>query len=150
MPANVTLATTTLAQGLNASDNLVKLASTDGIIVGTRLFVEGELMKVNSLSISPWVMVRRGEMTAAMPHSNGATVYIGRADQFFSQDPVGAPDAIIQVSPYINVLNGNIWFAQGDASSTGTFNRYWQLQTTTHTAVPMGFRSSTIDPTSST
>ena len=106
MPATVTLATTTLAQATTGGAREIKVASTTGILPGLRLFLDGELMQVVSLGISPWVNVLRGrDGTRAEIHDSGTTIYIGRADQFYSKDPVGAPAEVIEVSPYINVLN---------------------------------------------
>jgi len=119
------------------------------MLPGVRLYIEGELMAV--VSSNGFAEVKRGvDGTAAQPHSAGATVYIGRADQFYQGPPVGIPPAVIEVSPYIDTLSGAVWFAQGDPSSPGTSSRYWQQQTVTRTAISMGFRSSTLDPTSST
>ena len=47
MPATVTLATTTLTGAVGPSNDTVVLASTAGVLPGLRLFIEGELFKVN-------------------------------------------------------------------------------------------------------
>src|SRR5678815_1405370 len=149
MPATTTLATTTLTNSLGVTGNRLVVASMAGMVPGIRLFIEGELMAV--VGSNGVVDVKRGvDGTAAQPHSAGATVYIGRADQFYQGPPVGIPAAVIEVSPYIDTLSGAVWFAQGDASSPGSLSRFWQQQTATRTAAPMGFRSTTLDPTSST
>ena len=124
MPATVTLPTTTLGVGVLDKDTLVSLASTSGVFAGIRLFIDGELMKVVSLDVDPWVRVIRGvDGTSAAPHPSTATVYIGRGDQFYQNDPVGRPPAAIPVSPYINVINGSVWFAQGDTTPSLSANR---------------------------
>jgi hypothetical protein len=149
MPATVTLSTTTLTYGVGPAAGRIALDSTDGITPNIRLFIDGELMKVISLDVAPWVNVARGvDGTSGASHPSEATVYIGRADQFYSQDPVGRPDAAIRVSPYINAINGRVWFAQGDANTTA--NRWWQLQTTTYGIGPLGVRTATVDLTEST
>lgn len=148
MPATVTLASTTLADVATDKATLIKLASTSGVYAGLRLYVDGELMHVYALDVDPWVKVKRGaEGTAAAPHPSGATVYVGRADQFYSMDPVGRPPAAIPVSPYINVINGTVWFAQGDVTPSASANRWWQKQSTIYTVTPLGARSTTLDPT---
>jgi len=149
MPATVTLVTTTLADAVGPSDTRVKLASTSGVLPGMRLYVDGELMAVFLLAVDPWVEVRRGvDGTASAAHPSSVTVYIGRADQFYSQDPTGRPNAAIPVSPYINATSGRIWFAQGDANATA--DRWWQLQTTTHGIGSLGIRTVALSPDTST
>lgn len=153
MPATVTLSTTTLADSVTSSPNLVKLTSTSGVIPGMRLYVDRELMAVISLDVDPWVKVQRGvDGTHASRHSSTATVTIGRADQFYTTDPQGASPSEFMVSPHINVLNGNVWLAQGDAAPTAgaPVYRWWQNVTTTYGVGPLGVRQITQDPTSST
>lgn len=149
MPATVTLSSTTLAVEAQASDSSIKVDSTSGLTPGIRLFCEGELMTVVSLGIDPWVNVRRGvDGTSALYHEPTATIYIGRADQFYAADPVGSPKEVFAVSPYINAVNGAIWFAQGDPVQ-GAY-RWWQKQSTTYDFGPLGIRTQTPSPTSST
>jgi hypothetical protein len=149
MPATVTLATTTLAASLGTSDRRVKLASTSGVIPGSRLFVDGELMAVVSLDVDPWVNVRRGvDGSRAHVHQSALTVYIGRPDQFYDTDPMGMPRAEILVSPHINVVNGNVWFAQGGALPNQ--DRYWAKQTLTYQDGAFGIPVPVYSPTSST
>lgn len=151
MAVTVTLATTTLAAPASVTDQQIKLASTSGVLPGYRLYVDRELMAVTSLGVSPWVNVRRGvDTTATAPHTSGQVVTIGTADQFYSSDPVGVPPAAVPVSPYINVLTGDFWYAQGDELPAGNSNRWWQKRSTTYTAGALGVRVSTQDPTSST
>jgi len=151
MPATVTLSTTTLAEGCDASASRIKVASTTGMLPNTRLYVGGELMKVMRIEVDPWVIVARGvDASRAAAHPSGDTVYIGRADQFYAVPPFGRPDASVLVSPYIDVVAGNIYFAQGDVTPTATANRWWQIQTNTRTSGPLGVVTSTLDPTSST
>lgn len=149
MPATVTLGTTTLQQEANVADSQVLLASTSGLTPGIRLFIEGELMSVVSLGIGNWVNVLRGvDGSPTLYHEPSATVYIGRADQFFSADPVGSPKEVIPVSPWINAVNGSVWFAQGDSNPAQY--RWWQKQATTYSYGPLSIRTRTSDPTSST
>lgn len=152
MPATTTLATTTLAVAVGVTDTLVKLGSTAGVTTGTRLFIDGEQMAVTGFhAVDPWVLVKRGaDGTGARVHASNGTVYIGRADQFYSEDPVGKPPAEILVSPYINLTNGSIWFAEGDTLPLNDSNRWWQRVSTTYGFGPLGVRTSTSDPTAST
>ncbi len=149
MPATVTLATATLTVSVGPSTDTINLSSTEGVLPGVRLYIDGELMLVNRNDVDG-TKVRRGvDGTSGQPHASGGTVYIGRADQFYSQDPIGRPDNAIPVSPYINVVNGSMWFAQGDALPSGG-NRWWQRVTTTYGTGPLGVRTTTMDPTVST
>lgn len=151
MPATVTLSTTTLSTPVGTSEKQIEVASTSGLTEGTRLWIDRELMSVVSLGVGNWVNVRRGvDGTNASAHASTATVYIGRADQFYSSDPVGSPPDAVLVSPYINTRSGEVWFAQGDVLPTGQAIRWWQRQTTTYETGPLGIRTTTLDPSSST
>lgn len=151
MPATVTLSQTTLTEGVDSLARQVRVASTSGLTAGTRLYVDTELMSVVSLGVDSWVNVLRGvDGTSTAPHSSGSTITIGRGDQFYGTDPVGAPPPEIPVSPYINVVNGTVWFAQGDGVPAKQGRRWWQKQSTTFGAGPLGVRTTTLDPTSST
>lgn len=153
MPATVTLATTTLTNGVDSSAPAVLLASTAGISKGTRLWIDRELMEVISIGVDPWVNVLRGvDGSTASLHSSSSIVTIGRADQFYSTDPLGAPPSAIPVSPYINVISGDTWLAQGDASPAPGVSvvRWWQKVQPTYGVGALGVRSVTYEPTSST
>lgn len=151
MPARVTLATTTLSTPVNASDGRILPASTSGLFPQTRLWMDRELMRVIAVEPTGWVQVHRGvDGSASAPHASGITITIGRADQFYSYDPVGRPPEAIEVDPWINVLNGNVWRAQGDTDPVGLADRWWQLQTTTYDVGALGVRTKSISPDSST
>lgn len=108
-------------------------------------------MSVISLGVDPWVNVQRGvDGTSASDHDSSAVIYVGRADQFYSADPVGSPSESIPVSPYINAMNGSIWYAQGDSLPAGRVYRWWQKVSTTYGQGALGVRTSTADPSSST
>lgn len=153
MPATVTLSTTTLVDSVTAGASSIKLASTSGLTPGTRLFVDRELMSVVGLLVDPWVKVLRGvDGSSAAPHSSSATVTIGRADQFYGTDPQGAPPSEFPVSPYINVVSGDVFLAQGDAAAFPgqMVNRWWQKVTTTYGQGALSVRTTSADPTAST
>lgn len=150
MPATVTLASTTLSEGIDDKATRIKLASTAGITAGLRLYIDRELVGVVRLDIDPWVIVKRGaDGSPSIPHGAGTQIFIGRADQFYSSPPNGRPASSIEVSPYIDVVGGRVYFAQGDAVPAGAA-RYWVVQTTTLGVGPLGVRTTTLDPTSST
>jgi hypothetical protein len=151
MSATVTLSTTTLAQPVSSTANEIKVASTSGLTAGKRLFVDGEAMSVVGLLVDPWVKVTRGvDGTRGAAHSSSLTVYIANGDQLYTKDPAGIPPAAIQVSPWINLRNGKVWFAMGDTLPDGNAVRWWQEQTATHDVTVGGVRTVTYDPTAST
>ena len=154
MPATVTLSTTTLQYSVGKSDAQIKVASSTGLTADTRLYVDRELMSVVSVGLTAGnytqVNVRRGvDGTTASPHSSSATITIGRGDQFYDSDPAGAPNEAVLVSPYINVVDGTVWYAQGDTTGPEAV-RWWQKTTTTYGETSLGVRTSTTEPTSST
>lgn len=147
MPATVTLSTTTLKAAAGASDKQIVVSSTSGLVPGIGLFMDGELMSVTSLGLGTSVNVVRGVGgSAAIAHSPMSTVYVGRLDQFYSSDPVGRPSNEVLVSPHINVINGSVWFAQGDPQGV----RWWEKQGVAHSAGPLGIQAVELSPTSST
>ena len=152
MPATVTLSTTTLTNGIDSRDQEFRLDSYSGIVPGYRLFVDRELCTVVLVrSDGNGVRVIRGvDGTAASSHSSSAVVTIGKADQFYQSDPVGAPAEATEVAPYINARNGKIYYAQGDSQPTGVTYRWWQDVTQTYGLGALGIRTQTAAPTSST
>lgn len=151
MPATETLSSTTLGAPVGPHDTAVKLASTTGVFPGYRLFVNDELMAVESIGVDSWVNVRRGvDGTKGSAHPSSATVWIGQAHQFYDRDPVGRPPSAVLVSPWINVSNGSVWFARGNALPESDANRWWQKQTVTHSEGALGVITTTYDPTVST
>lgn len=151
MPARVTLATTTLDGPIDDHTSLIKLASTSGVRPGLCLYFDGELTKVVSLEVAPWVRVLRGqEGSRAIPHASSVVVYIGDGSQFYQTNPYGRPPETFEVSPWINVHTGAIWFAQGDNDPVGLADRWWQQQGVIYDQGPLGIRVKTFTPTAST
>jgi hypothetical protein len=111
--------------------------------------MDGEVVAVIRLEVDPWVFVSRGaDGTAGSQHVSGTLIYIARADQLYQGPPIGTPPTVIPVSPYIDTVNGKVYFAQGDASSTS--NRWWQQAVTTYDVGPLGVRTAITDLSSST
>ena len=128
MAATVTLATTTLAAPLGVSERHATLTSLTGIIAGeTFLYLDKELTQVEQITpVSTVVLLRRGvDGTASMRHAQGTTIYLGRGDQFYLDDPQGAPPNPIPVSPYINILTGVRWGVTGDEEGPQAALRFW-------------------------
>jgi hypothetical protein len=125
MSALATLTTTTLAAAVSSSDSRVQLTSIAGVVPGIFLYCEQELMLVEGMSIGTEVLVQRGvEGTSGQAHSSLDPVTIGRGDQFYQTNPFGGAPAVQLVSPWINVLTGEQWTAQGDETGL-TPNLYW-------------------------
>ena len=144
MAATVTLSTTTLARGCGVTDTRVQVASVSGLLPGMFLFIDRELMAYVQTGIAngigTWIDVRRGVGgTAATEHSAGSLFTLGRPDQFYSTDPVGAPPAVVPVSPYINVVTGDVWLMQGDENIGG--ERWWTKRVNTRGIGPLGVRT---------
>ena len=169
MPATVTLRQVKLINTISATDNKILVTGESNdfagsgtevpVPVGTRLFIDGEMMSFNGWMLhapdgtgdNVWILVKRGvDGTVASPHLSQSVGYYGRPDQFFSQDPVGRPNEAILVSPHINVTTGSVWFAQGDAQPDNSAARWWQKQTVIHEIGALGVRTETKNPESST
>jgi hypothetical protein len=143
--ATASLTSTTFSVTVEPSDTRVLLASTSGISPGVRLYAGRELLGIEVLTgIGNEAIVRRGlEGTAASRHATNETVWIGRADQFSSSDPTGLPPAVLLVYPYINVLTGVAWVAQGDETGPGNAGRIWAPMTVAMSAGALGNQQTT-------
>lgn len=145
--ATVSLSTTTLSRTVEPSDSKVYLASTSGVTPGVRLFLDRELLAIERLTgIGTEVIVRRGvDGTVASRHATNTAVYIGRPDQFYSTDPVGLPPNELLVYPYINVITGDLWTAEGDESGPGLQGRIWSKVTRSIDAGALGNNQLTVN-----
>ena len=152
MPATVTLASATLTYRVDVGDWEITLSDVTNVQPGYRLYIDRELMKVQRLvSGSNRVQVKRGtDGTAAAIHSSSATVWIGQPQQFYDYDPVGSPLPEVLVSPWINVRDGRVFFAQGDVQPNGRTYRWWQNMTTVYDQGSLGIRTQVGSPSSST
>lgn len=132
--ATVSLATTSLAAPTAAGESVIRLASLTGIVPKMRLYVDREMMTVVGVvnaTAGDVQVIRGGHGTASQRHSTQSTVYIGRSDQFYDQDPVGMPLDVIAVYPWINVLTGTKWVPMGDEAGPGLLARQWSPLTDT-------------------
>lgn len=144
--ATVTLATTTTTARIAPGDTLITLASLSGVTPGVGLFIDAELLVVASpVRPNGLVPVLRGrEGSASGVHAAGATVTIGRLDQFYGTDPVGVPPLPPPVLPYINVVNGSVWQPVGDEAGPSQDGRSWQKQIAVITAGALGANVTTV------
>ena len=140
MAALATLSATILARECGVNDPAVLLASTTGIVPGTRLYVDKELMAVISLGLGTSVNVRRGDGgTATARHAPEALCVMGRADQFYEFDPPLSTANEPLVNPWINVVSGRVWLQQGE--ELGNNRQYWQEVTMAHRTGALGLPS---------
>jgi hypothetical protein len=124
----MSLPTTTLVNTVGSSDLTVQLTSATAVTQsGMWLFMDGEAMATTALpNADGTVRVSRGVGgSRAVAHASGVTIYIGQSFQFYNQDPEGQPPTNPAVTPWINVVNGNIWTVSGgawvnSAASSGT------------------------------
>ena len=143
-----TFLTPTLLTSVGEGDTSVNLSSVVGIIPGYHcIFVDDELIKIVSFGLGTSVNGIRGiEGTTNERHGSGSAVYIGPAHYFNYRDPNGIPGRPPLTNPWINLLNGNVWFAEGDESGPNVDARRWVLQTTMLGAGPLGINSVTLTP----
>ena len=151
----VTLNTTTFTAPVSPNDSSVLVGSVANIVPGQCLFADRELMQVVSIglatSASTALTVIRGIAgTAATLHSSGLTVIIGNPDQFYEMSPVGPPPADVLVTPWVNVVNGSVWVAQGDESGPDAQARWWAQSLISHDVGPLGVRTWTATIASTT
>jgi hypothetical protein len=159
----VALTVTTLSGAVNASQNVISVASATGIsapapLTGNTygsqspsvLFIEDgtsgtvgttEAMLVTGISGTNINVVRGASSTIGTAHISGAIVFIGRADQFYAIDPTGGCTAAqTAVTPYINIRNGNQWLCSTVTNSwvPGYFNTASQTGVTAAVASAAG------------
>ena len=124
-----TLTTTTLSSaiaenaGSNSATNCFQVASATGIsgpnlatgTQGSSLFIDRELIQVQSVSGTTICGFRGTQGTRASGHANSSTVWIGNADWYQQSDPAGTNCSLgtQYADPYINVKNGRIWHCTG-------------------------------------
>lgn len=145
MAALATLPNTTFAQDVGVNDSTVALTSVADVTVGLFLVSGAESMKVIGFGpLSGMVTVLRGRSgTASRPHASTDVVWIGRGDQFYEQDPTGAPQSGPAVAPWINTLNGNVWWPLNNTTDT---SGRWQITTVSYTTGPLGVATVTFNP----
>lgn len=109
------IVTTTLAGDVVDSVTLqINVADLTKVNVGDMLYVDREAMLVLRKDVA--VTVARGQRTQSATHQSGATVYAGKPDKFYTNDPASASlctSANVAVTPWINITNGNQWTCSG-------------------------------------
>lgn len=127
----------------NNVGTVTSLNTSDLVQKGYGLWIDQELFKVTDIQTHPngikYSVLRGQGGSAATPHSSLAQVTIGSLDKFYSQDPKGRPQDTVLVSPWINTVNGSVWFPQGD-SYPGSPTRWWENVTNTYGIGPLGVR----------
>ncbi len=122
------LNSTTTAGAVTATATTVPITSTTNIAVGASLFVDRELMQVNSVTTG-FVTVTRGvQGTQASAHSTSEQVLIfPNNGDWKTVDPDFGADCVrgtgqAAVLPWVNVRSGIIWNCYAlSATATGTW-----------------------------
>lgn len=133
----------TLAEPILSTDGrLVKLSSITNVRKDDYLVVVTngrlEAMAVLDATSNPVRVMRGVAGTAPSRYVRGATVYTGAPNLFHSADPHGIPLGAPVSNPYINLRDGRIWVAQGDAVGAGVNGRWWQLQSSVYAPGALG------------
>lgn len=122
----------------STTERLVRLASIAGVLKDDLLFFDQEAMTVLDASSNPVRVLRGAAGTVAARHVPGTTGYSGAPSLFHSTDPHGIPQGVPTANPYINVREGRVWVAQGDAVGPGAAARRWQLQSSAYATGALG------------
>lgn len=135
--AQATINSTTTAAAVTATAQTIRLASTSTIVAGQLLYVDREMMSVQSVS-SPTVMVTRGvNGTRAYAHASGAVVWTGPANYFSQAEPAGPCVAVNEVAlPRIVAITGEIYQCSDSAwvqYTEGGFQTFSAGAATTYT-----------------
>lgn len=120
--AQNTLTQTTLAAAVDASSNIVQVASATGITVAqnttaTLIYVDRELMTVLNVNGTELTVARGANGTPAAGHASGAMVLAGDPIYFIDHDPQGTTSNAL-VTPLVNTMTGRQWLL---SSVTGTW-----------------------------
>ncbi len=140
--AQTTLNQTTITSAVTATSRQIVVASATGIsnpsgVSGnvfappaqTELFVDGEAMLVTGVSGTTVSVVRGASSTRGTAHVAGSVVWVATPNQLYTLAAAGACTAANTVSPYINVITGQLWFCD-----SGTGN--WQNVFSTGSITP--------------
>jgi len=113
MPASIV--NTNLAVAIsNASDRVISVASATGFVAGYGLYIDREFMIITGISSTNISVVRGAGGTRATPHLIGTVLYVAPKNYFTTYDRQGAGvNADQLVSPYINIMTGNVWSVIG-------------------------------------
>lgn len=113
--AQITMTSTTLSSAIGVGDTTLVVASATGISartmsINTMLYVDQELMSVDSVSGLRITVRRAASPTVGAAHNSGATVYLGPPSYYANNDPYGAcVSATITVLPRIVPATRKLW-----------------------------------------
>lgn len=126
------LSQTTAAAAIGATDQFLSVTSATGMVapslqsgvVGTQLWIEGEVMRVRGIS-GNIVSVTRTD-TVKVAHSAGAVIWFGSPQYFYSSDPVGACAlSNVYAHPWINTVTRRIWTCDSANGTWGTSGAFF-------------------------
>lgn len=120
---------TTAAAAVTTTAQTIRLTSATGVVVGTKLWVNRELMRVTSIANTPTVGVHRGEAGLVTAHDSGDSVMVVNENageqHFYDYDPdFGA--ACVRGSgqarslPWVNTMTGTVWNCRAAGTWSGT------------------------------
>ena len=113
------LTTTTLSANVAVADNVIQVTSSTGFTVGQLVFVDWEVMRIDSLNgvagTSTLINVARGrDGTARRAHDNATVVIVSLINtDFHNTDPDWGADCVrgtgqAAILPWINTTTGDI------------------------------------------
>lgn len=148
-PLDSSVVISSTASSVNGVGTVSSVTTVDQIKKGDGLWMDQELMSILSItsdSAGVRCQVKRGlGGSASQAHSSSVPVTLGSLDKFYKVDPTGRPKRAVLVSPWINTINGKVWFPQGDAGPENAV-RWWQDVTHTYGIGSLGVRSDTPNP----
>lgn len=143
------LTTTTLNANVAAADNTITVTSTTGFTVGQLIFVDWELMRIQSMNgvagTATIVTVTRGvDGTARRAHDNAERILVSVINtDFHNTDPDFGADCTrgsgqAAISPWVNTTTGNI-FMCGASGGSGTAWTVTNVIPLTNGSIPTSF-----------
>jgi hypothetical protein len=98
----------------NFGGSQVIVASGTGFTVGNRMVIMGagsfEAMDITGVSSTTITVVRAVAGTSRMSHAAGDVIFTQRAALFQSQNPRGQCSTLVSPTPWVNVLDANIFY----------------------------------------
>ncbi len=104
--AQVTTTSTTLSAAVAKADNVINVTSATGFTVGRVVWVNGEGMRISSVTSTVIGVSRGQEGTQSMDHNSGDTAYVGPGEYFLRTPPNGKCTSTAQINLPKPLLSG--------------------------------------------
>ncbi len=126
------LYSTTASAAIGQTDDVIQVTSATNMVapslssgtVGSQLWVEGEVMKIRSIS-STSITVGRYD-TVRVAHASGVVIWFGSPNWFYSSPPVGACTlSTTYAHPWIDTVNRRIWTCDSANGTWGTSGAFF-------------------------